>query len=538
MSNTVVRGSVRVVGAMSGGFDGNDVYFEIRASRPWAALDAPTGDAASMDFDASGGPVTLAVGLSLVSADGATKNLDAEPQSFDAAKDAAVSQWSTLLERVTVYGASTADAAAFYSALHHAFLMPTVISDTDGAYVFGRPATFSASTPTMSDFSLWDTYRTVHPLYALVNPSSAADSVNSLVRQAQARGGFTRWPLGTGETGTMLGSPADIVIADAALRDVDGPDYGVAFSMLRDRALGNVAAAELGTRADGPSYRTLGFVPVNESDRSGSLTLEYAAADSALAHFATKLGDTADAAALTVRSQGWRKLFDPSLGLLRARNADGSTIATFDPNSSADFAESSSTQNTWAAIFDIDGYTSLFGSRAAFVAALKAFFDATPPELAALAQQPFEIRYFPNNHYWAGNEPDIQAPFMFALAGRADLTAQWSVWARKTFYSSAPEGLPGNDDGGAMASWYVFAMLGLYLVPGSDTWIIGSPAFPKVEIAVADGVFTIEATDVSAENIYVQSLELDGQPLTEPVLHHAQLKAGSRLVARMGAQAP
>src|SRR5206468_3429235 len=116
-----------------------------------------------------------------------------------------------------------------------------------------RPATYTAPSRTMSDFSLWDSYRTVHPLYALIAPESAADSVNSLVRQAQARGGaFTRWPLGTGETGTMIGSPADIVIADAAMRGVTGPDYEAAWQLLRAPAL----VAPAGTRGSGPSYAT------------------------------------------------------------------------------------------------------------------------------------------------------------------------------------------------------------------------------------------------------------------------------------------
>lgn len=524
-----LRGQLRVKGEMSGGFGGNLVFFELRSSSP-VTLDSTVGtaDRPVLAFGAVS-TVTLRVGLSLVSAAGATAALDEEPATFDDARTAATAEWRTLLSRVTVYGGSEEELKTFYSALHHAFLMPALISDRDGKYVFGGQQR-QASDPTLSDFSLWDTYRTVHPLYGLVAPESAAMSAKSLVRQAEALGGFTRWPLGTGETGTMLGSPADIVIADAALRGAPG-DWSQAWTMLRERALATVPETMMGTRRGAPSYRTLGFVPASEDGRSGALTLEYAGADAALAAWAEARGDTADAALLRTRSQGWRKLFDPALKVLRPRNADGTPKAgEFDPLSWNDFAESNAVQNTFGAPHDLDGYAALYGSREAFVSELEAFFDATPAELEALAKQPYELRYFPNDHYWAGNEPDLHAPFMFAQAGRADLTAKWSVWARRTFFSSKPDGLPGNDDGGTMASWYVLAMLGLYPVPGSDVWIVGSPAFPRVTV----NGFTIEARDVSAENIYVQSLELDGVKLEGNLLRHAQLKAGSKLVAKMG----
>jgi predicted alpha-1,2-mannosidase len=536
-SGSVLKGSVLILGGMSTGFGGNQLFFELRANRPWTTLDTSNAGQAVMDFDLSA-PVVLAMGLSLVSADGATKNIDGEAPSidFDAAKNTAVAQWKAMLERVTVYGVDPQATAAFYSALHHAFVMPTVISDVDNTYVFKRPATFSAPSRTFSDFSLWDTYRTVHPLYALIAPDSDADSVNSLVRQAQAWGGFTRWPLGTGETGTMLGSPADIVIADAALRGVDGPDYAAAYAMLRDRALRNVPPEQLGTRYQSPSYPMLGYVPYAEDDRAGSLTLEYAAADFALSNLAAQQGDATNAALFTDRAHGWRKLWDPSLQLLHPLNADGTfAYPMYDVTSWNDgWAESDAYESTFQPIHDVDGLAQLFGSKEAVVTALDAFFQATLPELDALAKQDYEARNFPNAHYFAGNEPDIQAPFMFSLMGRADLTAKWSVWARNKFYSIAPDGEPGNDDGGALASWYVFAMLGLYPLPGSDEWIVGSPAFPKVELKVNGGVFTIEADGVSDKAIYVQSLELDGKPLDGAVLHHAQLKAGSKLVAKMG----
>jgi len=524
-----LRGKVRIKGEMSDGFGGNLLFFELRSTVPFAGVAMQADHGAVLDFGAVTA-VSLRVGLSLVGAAGATAALDAEPATFDAAREASDAEWRALLSRVTVYGGSEDDRKTFYSALHHAFLMPTLISDVDGAYVFGG-RTLTAPTPTLSDFSLWDTYRTVHPLYALVAPASAADSAKSLVRQAEALGGFTRWPLGTGETGTMLGSPADIVIADAALRGADF-DVAHAWSLLRDRAFATVPEAMMGTRRNGPSYRTLGFVPASEDGRSGALTVEYAGADAALAELAAAQGATADAEALRTRSRGWRKLFDPALKVVRPRNADGTPKAgAFDPLSWDDFAESSALQNTWGAPHDIDGYAGLFGSREAFVTELEKFFDATPADLAALEKQPYELRYFPVDHYWAGNEPLLHAPFLFAQAGRPDLAAKWSVWARQKHFSWKPDGLPGNDDGGTMGSWYVLAMLGLYPLPGSDVWILGSPGFPRVTV---NGL-TLEARDVAPENIYVESATLDGVPVEGSTLRHAQLKSGAKLVLQMGA---
>ncbi|MBL8955783.1 MAG: GH92 family glycosyl hydrolase [Myxococcaceae bacterium] len=525
----VLNGKVRIKGEMSDGFGGNVLFFELRSSVPFASVTPQGDEGAVLDFGAVT-TVSLRVGLSLASAAGATAALDGEPATFDAAREAADAEWRTLLSRVTVYGGSDDERKTFYSALHHAFLMPTVISDRDGAYVFGGQAR-TAPDPTLSDFSLWDTYRTVHPLYALVAPASAAMAAKSLVRQAEALGGFTRWPLGTGETGTMLGSPADIVVADAALRGADF-DHARAWALLRERAFATVPDTMMGTRRSSPSYRTLGFVPSTEDGRSGALTLEYAGADAALAAFAERQGATADAEALRARSRGWRKLFDPALKVVRPRQADGTPKpGEFDPLSWEDFAESSALQNTWGAPHDLDGYAELFGSREAFVSALEQFFDATPAELDALAKEPYELRYFPNDHFWAGNEPMLHAPFMFAQAGRVDLTAKWSVWTRNRHFSWKPDGLPGNDDGGTMASWYVLAMLGLYPLPGSDVWVLGSPGFPKVTV----NGFTIEARDLSAENTVPKSVTLDGVAVEGNTLKHAQLKSGSTLVFQMGA---
>jgi putative alpha-1,2-mannosidase len=187
--------------------------------------------------------------------------------------------------------------------------------------------------------------------------------------------------------------------------------------------------------------------------------------------------------------------------------------------------------------WDLEGFDVAFGSRAEFLSELEAFFDASPGEhAAALAQPTYELRWLERYHYWPSNEPDVHTPFMFSAAGRPDLTAKWSDWARDTFYAATPEGLPGNDDGGAISGVYVFAAAGLFPIAGTDQWVIGSPLFPKLELTLPGArTFTIEAKNVSAENLYVQSATLNGKALETSVLSHAQLATGATLVLTMGA---
>ncbi len=533
---TTLRGSFRLAGQMSDGFGGNLVFFELRTNRPYTVTQtSAAGHVLLLSFE-PGAPLELRVGLSLVSATGATANLAAELPDFDFEGHRAQAQslWRERLSRARVYGGSEADRATFYSALRLAFLMPTVISDVDGAYVFGgERGTVPAGEAMLSDLSLWDTYRTVHPLYALLNERAARDSVHSLLRMAANGRGLPRWPMGTGESGTMVGAPADIVLADAVLRGVPGVDAEAAWQQASSEALGSPTR---GARASMGSYAATGFVPVEESGRSVGITVEYAHADFALASLGRKLGHLDQAEVLENRARGWRRLFDPATRVLRAHHADGTLVdEPYSLTSWDHYAEANALQTTLMPLWDPTAFDTLFGSHDAYVAALTQFFEAAPgEEAAALAQPTYELRYLPRNHYWPSNEPDIHAPFLFARAGLPELTAKWSDWARDTYFSSAPDGVPGNDDGGTLGSWFVFAAAGLYPVAGTSTWLIGSPLFPRLELTLPTGLFTIEAQGVSAENLYVQSATLNGATLSSAELTHSQLSAGGKLVLVMG----
>jgi predicted alpha-1,2-mannosidase len=551
-----VRGRLRSVGQMSGGFGGYDVFFELQARRAWTGAQvwsqgAPPHDGASAGGQGVGvalrfadaGPVELQVGLSLVSAEGARRNLEAELTKWDFEATAAqtAAAWRALLSRLTVSGGSEDERRTFYSQLYHSFLMPTVMSDVDGAWRGSDGAVHAASGfRYLSDFSLWDTYRTLHPLYGLAYPDLARESVQSLLQMARERGSFPRWPIATGEAGTMIGASAEIVVADAYLRGVTGFDAAEAYARMKAAALdATPPPGGRGGRDNLESYDAHGYVPQDATDRSVSWTTEFAHDDFALMNLATALGDGASAARLETRRHGWQKLWDPASGFLRARNSDGSLVnkAIIDPTTWLDeYAEADAWQSLFAVPHDVDGLAAVLGGKQAAIDKLTTFFTQAQTEWQKTIASP-ALRALPRPYFWAGNEPDLHAPWLFAQLGRPDLTQQWSRWAGDTFFSSASDGTPGNDDGGALGAFYVFTALGIYPLPGSDVWIVGAPRFPRVQVALGKGVFTIEAPAASKDNLYVQGVTLDGKPISTPFLKHADLKAGGTLTFVMGPKA-
>ncbi|MDB4954493.1 MAG: Alpha,2-mannosidase [Myxococcales bacterium] len=548
-----VTGQLHHLGGMSAGFGGYTLYFVARASAPWtshyawsasnpasqtATTAQGTGVGAALSVPA--GTYTIAIGISLVSAAGARANLAAEIPAidFDAVAAATHDAWAQKLDVVKLTGGTEPQRRTFYTSLYHAFLMPSVIDDHDGTYqLAGRPVQTAQGFHQMSDLSLWDTYRTVSSLYSWLAPDSAHDTARSLVAFGAGLGIFPKWPIANGESGTMLGSSAEIAIADAVLRGITDTGAAEAWPLLRAAAMDTAAPpAGRGGRNDVTSYMQLGFVP-DTTTRSVSQTTEYAHDDFALAQLAGALGHTADHDALLARSHGWRSLYDPAVGFLRAKNPDGSfPTDAFDPTdfSRKEYAEADAWQSLWmTGIHDPEGLVQILGGTDATVAKLSMLFD--------LAKHDWETAdpaamNFPRKYYWAGNEPDINAPFLFSLFGRRDLTAQWSRWVIDSIYSDQPDGVPGNDDGGTMGSWYVLATLGLYPIAGSDQWVIGAPRFPRARITVGGHELAIEAEGVSDAAKYVQSVELDGVPITAPRITHAQLAGASKLHFVMGTQ--
>jgi predicted alpha-1,2-mannosidase len=279
----------------------------------------------------------------------------------------------------------------------------------------------------------------------------------------------------------------------------------------------------------------LGYVSADKSV-SASKTIEYGQDDAALAQLAAALGHTDDAAALQQRLHGWQKLYDPDSGFLWAKNADGSWAAVHGDGSimTSDFAEADAWQSVWGPWYDVDGLKSVMGGSDPLVAKLESFFEQGKADYDAVEWNAPLSAGTMRKYYWGGNEPDIHSPYLFALAGRPDLTQKWVRWIENEVYTAGADGIPGNDDGGTMSAWLVFSMLGIYPVPGTDQYVIGAPAFPHAEVKTAGGVVTIDAPDVSDANVYVQAVTWNGAPVQKPLLHHADLRGGGALVFTMG----
>lgn len=551
----------------AGDFVGEDrpfrVYFSARFSAPFAGFgvwnDATQSDSqlsltvegddvragAYVLFDLpNGGAVEARVGISYVDVDHARSNREVEldGKSFEAVREEAKSEWRDILERVEVAGGTESEREIFYTALYHSFLMPTLFSDADGSYVgldhnVHRAEGFDYYT----DFSLWDTYHTLHSLLILLSPGHQADMVQSLMRMLDQGGVFPRWPLATYETGTMIGSPADIVIAESYLKGLQDFDALRALGAMVNTATFPPSAGARGPGRGGISdCRRHGFCPADKMSGSVSKTLEYAYADFAIARLAGAMGRAEEQDRFADWSRAYRMHWDAETGFFRPRNSDGTWADPnrFDPAGILQdhYVEGNAWQYLWLAPYDVPGLIELFGSRDAMLAKLDEFFELSelnPPKTLQTDQAQY---VFPDAYYWHGNEPDIHAAYMYTLAGRPDLAAPWIRWIMESKYTDGPEGLAGNDDAGTLSAWYVFSAMGIFPIAGSNVYLIGIPVFGRSRLSLAGGHFTIEARNASAENVYVRSATLNGKRLDVPWFRHSDLAPGGSLILEMGDQ--
>lgn len=546
-----VTGLLHHNGGMSGGFGGYDLYFDIVTKTAWkksrifvdgaAPMEGTSATGKEVGFDlefdvSNGAAIEAQVGISLVSAEGAQKNRTAELPAwdFDKTHSDTAAAWLDLLQRMKIWGGTEEQRRMFYSALYRSFLMPTGTGDVSGQYRYGGQVQSADGFTFLTDQSLWDTYRTLTPLYALIAQDASRNTVQSLHAMAKISGFFPKWPMATGESGTMLGSSADVVIADAYVKGIRDFDAEGAYAMLRAAALDEMdPPGGRGGRQWAKPYNTLGYVPANIG-RSVSHTLEFGHDDLALANLATALGKTQDAETFAKHALNYRNLFDSATGFLRARDDLGIFIETkYNPYTLSDhYAEANGWHSLWAQ-HDIPGVAELLGGQTPFVDKLTQFFEES---VVDLQERPIEDHFAssaPRNAYWHSNEPCIHAAYAFAQVGRADLTQKYARWAAEAHYNDQPWGLPGNDDGGTMSAWYLFTSAGIYPIPGTTRYILGSPLFPRMEIAVAQGNLTIVANGASAKNIYVASVLWNNVPLDKPEISHDEIVKGGMLIFEM-----
>lgn len=484
----------------------------------------------------AGKPLLVKVAISPVSEEGAIANLDAEAPGwdFDGMRVAAKQQWSEALGAVEAQG-SADERTRFYTALYHTLLGPTLFMDSDGRYRGPDNAVHQAKGWTnYSTFSLWDTYRALHPLATLVQPPQRTnDFVNSLLasRRESPYGVLPVWSFHGLETWCMIGYHAVPVIADAYMKGIRGYDTKEALQAM-------VASANYGPYDGIAQYRELGYVPIDEEGEAASKTLEYAYDDWTIAQVAKDMGKTEVASEFSKRAANWKHAFDPGTGFMRARKRDGSFREPFDPSASGygtDFTEGNAWQYSWYVPQDVAGLAAAHGGSDKLLQRLDDVFEAkVDPSIFAHMEDITGLIGW----YAHGNEPSHHVAYLYAHAGQPWRTQARLKQIMDTQYAARPDGLAGNDDLGQMSAWYVFTALGFYPVtPGSNQYIIGRPFLPQATLNLPDGKrFSIVATGLDAAHTYVGSVSLNGKPLDRAYVTHQEIVAGGELRFTMQAE--
>lgn len=476
-----------------------------------------------LSFSARAGQqVSLKIGISFVSEEQARRNAVGELPDFnlDAVRSRNTAAWQAALAPVELRGATPAQAKMLYTALYHSMLMPVDCT--------GDNPLWQSKEPYYDDFyTLWDTFRTTNPLLTLIAPERERDIVRSLIDSWRHEGWLADGRSGNALGVTQGGSNAEMVLGDAYVKGLPGIDWNAAYAAMQKDAEVVPPDPLREGRGGVEDWKSLGYVSIQGSDRPASKTMEYAANDYELALLAKGLGHEDEYQRYLRRAGNWQKLWDANYaqegisGFIRSRNRDGSWKAKFNAVDQGtwggdDFYEDNSFTYSLDVPQDVQGLIEKCGGKEAFVHRLDAFFHSP-------------------HEFDAGNEPGFLTPYLYIWAGRQDKTAAEVRHILAARYRPQPDGLPGNDDAGAISSWYVFGLIGIYPNAGQDVYLIGSPAVAEVTLHLAGGKsFTIEARGTSAANPYIQSAQLNGKPLTRAWLRHAEITAGGRIVFVMG----
>lgn len=467
--------------------------------------------------------VLVKAGISFVDLAGAKENLerDIPGWNFDGVRKQATKLWEKALSRVAIQGGSAAQREAFATAIYHSMLDPRAYSDLDGNYTGADGKVHKAKDFTYRTiFSGWDVFRSEYTWLSLVRPDVMNDTVNSLMQQAELSGNgyLSRWEIVAAESGCMIGDPAVSVFTEAYRKGIRGYDAEKAYALCRQSV--DYQGDNGNHRKE---YQQLGFVP-----GSLSLTVENAYFDYCAGRFAEALGKSGDATRLLKRSLNYRNVYDPTVGNMRAKNADGTwTKWEGATHYGQGCVESNPYQQTWFAPQDPAGLIDLMGQDY-FVGYLTEFFEKTP------------LTFGWNDYCNHANEPVHHTAYLFTYAGKPWLSQKWARTIMDHAYGPGVKGLCGNEDVGQMSAWYILSAIGFHPVtPADGIYIIGSPLFDQVTLKLDSHyypgkTFTVKTRNNSAQNMYVQSATLNGQPLHRAWLRHAEVVAGGTLELVMG----
>lgn len=411
--------------------------------------------------------VDLVVGVSLIDADHAARHAEVGP--FEEVRADNERQWAELLGRIDFGELPDDERTLNYTALYNCFRMPTRF-DEDGLYRGLDGELHDVDHRYFTDLSLWDTYRTLHPLWTLIYPELQRDVLRSLLLMNRDGGYIPRWPAAISYTGGMEGDPAAMLFAEGALARIDGVDYETAFEALLETARAPTpAGAPYGGRGGIADYVALGYVPADRDGAAASNSLEYPVADNALANLAEHLGRPEEAE-FRDRAVWYRNGWDSETKFFRPRNADGTWVEPFSFTAYNDrsgyFAEGSAWNYRFHVLHDPEGLMELFGGPDELGDAIEEFMAES-----RLWTTNTNKLVAPDPYYWHGNEPPLHTPFFLGAADRWDRLTHWVGEVRRYAYTTGPDGLAGNDDGGTLSAWYVLSSLGVYPIVGTDRWI-------------------------------------------------------------------
>ena len=554
-SDGEITGTICTFGNFAARYGGQQIYFSARFSKPFSEFAFWSGkkavrNSSSIQADTLGIDVIfnknvpsevieLRLGISYVSIENARENLEIETGelTFEEIQKKAVEKWEEKLSLIKIEGGTDRQKTIFYSALYRSLQMPTLFNDVNGDYKgfdkkIHRVEDYHRY---FTDLSLWDTFRTVHPLFTLILPDDQRDMLRSLVKMSEHGGWLPRWPSGYGYTGSMLGSSADIVISESYQKGIRDFDVETAYRAMRKAALAvDLPKEGFKPRPGTDVYMEYGYCPAESMRGAVSKTIEYAWADDAISKLATELNYAEDAALFAQRAQYYRNVWNPETQYFHPRKLDGSFQQKFDPlkltyldskrTYTDAYVEGSALQWRWAPFFDASGLISLFRDTAYFVNELNNFFEKANPKLGTMFFGPY---------YWHGNEPDIHAAYLFNDADRPDLTQKWVRWILDHKYGADHNGMDGDDDAGTLSAWYVLSSLGFYPVAGSVVYRLGIPLFQKAEIKMGENLLTVRAENDMPENKYVKSVQLNGKLLDRWYLKHDEIAEGGTLVFEM-----
>lgn len=477
-------------------------------------------------FDLRPGEMLLVkVALSSTGIEGAKKNLQAEAKNwdFENIRTAAKSKWNELLSRAQIEG-STEQKNIFYTSMYHLFIQPNNIADV-------------SQPPFYSTLSLWDTYRAAHPLYTLLAPERVDGFVNSMLHQFDQQGFLPIWALWGKETYCMIGNHAVPVVVDAYLKGFRGFDAKKAFQAVKASLTKNHQNSEWEV------YNKYGYYPFDLiKTESVSKTLESVFDDYCAAQFAKALNKTDDYNFFLNRSMFYKNLFDQQTKLMRGKDSKGQWRTPFNSfelshasTSGGDYTEGNAWQYTWHIQHDIPGLIDLMGGADYFTAKLDSLFEmASKKEGSGFVMDVTGLI----GQYAHGNEPSHHIAYLYTLAGKPWKTQKLIREICQTQYQDKINGLCGNDDCGQMSAWYIFTNLGFYPVnPCGGDFVLGAPQLPKATIKLPNGKsFAVEAVNFSKDNMYVQSVELNGKVYGKNIINYQDILSGGRLKFYMGNQ--